>query len=48
MREGWTVRDDPPGSERPVTISRAQYDRLPPVAQAEYTKRGGRVSDDLS
>ncbi len=45
MREGWRVVDDPPGSERPVTISRSAYDRMPAVGQALFTARGGRVLD---
>jgi hypothetical protein len=43
LAEAWRIIDDPPGTAKQVTISRAAYDGMPPSGQELFTSRGGRV-----
>ncbi len=43
VSEGWRVIDGPP-EPKPIVISRADFDRLPPAGQAAFTQRGGMVA----
>jgi hypothetical protein len=45
LAEGWRILDDPPGSAKAPTITKAQFDRMPPEGQRMYLSRGGAVAD---
>ncbi len=47
VREGWHIYDGPAQS-KPITISRATFDKMPAVGQQMYLARGGTVSDSQS
>jgi hypothetical protein len=45
MRERWVVIDDPETARKLVTITQAQFDKMPQVGRDQFLARGGRVAE---